>query len=370
MLYCIDPNVEEPIMLINKHIGFDEDEGQGIDGSLFQQELLQLDSLGKKRIQVWINSPGGIVMDGYNIYNAILKSKTKVDTYCVGIAASIAAVIFQAGRTRYMADYAKLMYHNAHGGDNKQLGVLNDSIAVMVGSRSNKPKDEVLKMMDRTTWIGAGEAFAGGFCDVVEVSSEYNRKRVTANEPKMMWKQSAEVLNSILSNNNKTITMLTKVTNKLGLNESANEDSILSAITAIENKAVGFENQLKEANNKLSEKETELTSVKNELDTLKTEKAAAEKLQKEAEEKANELKATNMVKEYAKQGRIKNDEATIARWSNLAKSDYAGTEEMLKELPVFKASNKIETSGNGSNEAVLTSVVARTMAETRNSLNL
>ena len=164
--------------------------------------------------------------------------------------------------------------------------------------------------------------------------------------------------------------MLTKVTNKLGLNESANEDSILSAITAIENKAVGFENQLKEANNKLSEKETELTSVKNELDTLKTEKAAAEKLQKEAEEKANELKATNMVKEYAKQGRIKNDEATIARWSNLAKSDYAGTEEMLKELPVFKASNKIETSGNGSNEAVLTSVVARTMAETRNSLNL
>ena len=93
--YTIDIDSDEPIMLINKHIGFDLDEGQGIDGSLFQEELLKLDSLGKKRIQVWINSPGGVVMDGYNIFNAILKSKTKVDTYNVGIAASIVTHSFR-----------------------------------------------------------------------------------------------------------------------------------------------------------------------------------------------------------------------------------------------------------------------------------
>lgn len=366
MLYCIDPLAEEPIMLIDRHIGFDEEAGMGIDGSLFQRELMQLDGLGKKRIQVWINSPGGIVMDGYNIYNAILKSKTKVDTYCVGIAASIAAVIFQAGRTRYMADYAKLMYHNAHGGDNKQLGVLNDSIAVMVASRSNKPKEDVLKMMDRTTWIGAGEAFSSGFCDVIEASNEYNRKRVTATEPKMMWKQSAEVLNSILNTNNKT--MLTKVTNKLGLVESANEDAILNAITAIENKAVKFESDLTEAKNKLAEKESELTTAKNELDTLKAEKEAAEKAQKEAEDKAVEVKATNMVKGYATQGKIKNDEATIAKWTNLAKADYEGTEQMLKELPTFKAANRIEVGQETNSEAALTSVVAMTMRDVRNKI--
>jgi ATP-dependent protease ClpP protease subunit len=55
-------------------------------GDLFQAELLALDQMEKKRIQVWINSPGGSVMDGYNMYNAMLKTKTKVDTYCVGIA--------------------------------------------------------------------------------------------------------------------------------------------------------------------------------------------------------------------------------------------------------------------------------------------
>ena len=87
-------------MLINKHIGYDQEEGPGIDGAIFQQELLQLDNLGKKRIQVWINSPGGLVSDGYSIYTSILKSKTPVDTYAFGSVASIAAVIFQAGRRR------------------------------------------------------------------------------------------------------------------------------------------------------------------------------------------------------------------------------------------------------------------------------
>src|SRR4051794_5419098 len=94
-LYTVDPAADEPIMLIDKHIGFDEVEGSGIMGDIFQKELLALDGMGKSRIQVWINSPGGLVSDGYNIYNAILKSQTKVDTYCTGMAASIAGVIFQ-----------------------------------------------------------------------------------------------------------------------------------------------------------------------------------------------------------------------------------------------------------------------------------
>ena len=66
-MYCVDLSADEPIMLINKHIGFDEKDGPGIDGSLFQEELLRIDAMGKKRIQIWINSPGGKVMDGYNI---------------------------------------------------------------------------------------------------------------------------------------------------------------------------------------------------------------------------------------------------------------------------------------------------------------
>ena len=97
-------------------------------------------------------------------------------------------------------------------------------------------------------------------------------------------------------------------------------------------------------------------------------KEAAEKAQKEAEEKAVEVKATNMVKGYATQGKIKNDEATIAKWTNLAKADYEGTESMLKDLPTFKAANHIEVGGGTNNDAVLTSVVAMTMRDVRNKI--
>ena len=75
--YCVNPNDEEPIMLINKHIGFDEAKGQGIIGSEFQKELLFLDSLGKKRIKIYMSTLGGSVLEGQLIYNSILKSVTK-----------------------------------------------------------------------------------------------------------------------------------------------------------------------------------------------------------------------------------------------------------------------------------------------------
>lgn len=363
MLYCIDPTADEPIMLINTHIGYDSDEGQGVDGAIFQQELLMLDSMGKKRIQVWINSPGGIVMDGYNIYTAILKSKTKVDTYNVGIAASIAAVIFQAGRNRYMADYAKLMYHNPYGGDSKELGVMKDSIAIMIAERTSKPKEDVLKIMDRTTWISASEALAGNFCDSIEVTARQNQKRMVATEPKAMWKEGAEILNSLLTKTDKT--MFNKVANKLGLVSEASEDSILDAITKIENRAVSAESKLTETQNKLTEVQNEAEQAKAELKEAneKLEKAETEK--KEAEETALTEKAKNMVEGYAKAGRIKNEAEVITKWVNLAKVDFAGTEQLIKDLPVTKVANKIELT-NVANEANLTNVVAAKMAELRN----
>ena len=123
-------------------------------------------------------------MDGYKIFNAILKSKTKVDTYNVGIAASIAAVIFQAGRKRVMADYSLLMYHNPYGGDDTELKKMRESLAIMIAERTSNSKEAVLKMMDKTTWIGAAEALSIGFCDEIEYSSEANVKHGNV---KAMW---------------------------------------------------------------------------------------------------------------------------------------------------------------------------------------
>lgn len=349
-MYCIDLNSEEPIMLINQHIGMDADEGMGINGAEFQRELLMLDSMGKKRIQIWINSPGGVVLDGYNIFNAIIKSKTPVDTYNVGIASSIAGVIFMAGRKRIMADYSSLMIHPPHGGDDrKQMEAITESLVTMLSAKSNMSDVEVKYLMDRTTWINSAECFAKGFCTDIEITSDSNKKRMPQTTNVMeMWK----VANSI--NNQKKInnTVMTKVTNKLGLNDAATEENIVSAISKMQNK-------IEEAEDKAKEMENAFNKSKNDFDAdmdnmkkdMNSKKEAFDKLQSEynnmcedkveSEKEAAKDKAKNMIEGYAKTGRIKNDEATIAKWTNIALVDFANAEELLKELPLNKVANSI-----------------------------
>lgn len=371
MPYTVDATADEPIMLINKHIGNDEADGPGIIGDLFQQELLQLDSLKKKRIQVWINSLGGDVQDGYSIYNAILKSNTPVDTYCVGMAASIAGVIFQAGRKRIMADYGILMYHNPFVPGSKAsietktlLSAMRDSIIKMICSRSGTDEKQMGYIMDRTTFIDANEALAQKLCDEIESSTDANIKYVRKPNPQNMvhyFKAYQPVLNKICYNKLtqvKNTTML-KVCMKLGLNEAATEDNVVAAIKAVEDKAetaevarIKAENELKALNksskaeldkmkdemeemaDKLKAKQAEYDKCKAALDAMTADKEAAEN-------SAKELAAKNMVEGYAEQGRIKNEETTKIKWIALAKADFEGTKNMLEEIPLSKPAPKI-----------------------------
>lgn len=350
-------------MLINRHIGFDATDGQGIDGALFQSELMQLDGMGKKRICIWISSPGGVVLDGYNIYAAILRTKTKVDTYNVGLSASIAAVIFQAGRTRYMADYALLMYHEAFGGDPKDLAPMNDSICTMIASRTGKPEPTIKGIMKRTTWIDATEAYDNGFCDEVENSVDFNKKRIAIGEPKMMFEQSKLILNSILQQKvqiKPTYMSIKLVTNALGLNEAATEDAILAGITTIKNKAAQDVSDITAIKNtavkekddamdkmqglerELKDKKDAYDKVFDALNKMKSEKDEADKKAKEEADKKEEEDCKNMVTNFAKAGRIKNDAETITKWVGTAKK--VGLEDakaLIEALPLNKTAPAI-----------------------------
>jgi ATP-dependent protease ClpP protease subunit len=362
-LYTIDVESDEPIMLINKHIGYDEQMGQGIDGSTFQAELLRLDTMGKKRIQVWISSEGGMVMDGYKIYNAILKSKTKVDTYNVGIAASIAAVIFQAGRRRIMADYSLLMYHNPYGGESTELKRMRESIAVMVAERTENIKEDVLKIMDRTTWISASEALLSGFCDEVEYSKDVNIKHGNA---KALWESGALIANSIINPKNKN-TMLTNVANKLGLNPEANEAAVMAEISSILNKKMSLEE-------KFTKIEDEYTAAKekcNELEAKMAEMAEelkeAENKKAEAEVDAKKIEAKNMVEGFVKAGKIKNESAD--KWIGQALVNFDTVKNLLEELPTNGKAAVISTNPVD-NDAALTMVAAKAMQDVRNKFKI
>ncbi|KAA2242808.1 hypothetical protein F0L74_09780 [Chitinophaga agrisoli] len=363
-VYTIDPSADEPIMLINRHIGVDDVDGIGIIGDLFQQELLTLDTMGKDRIQVWINSPGGSVVDGYAIYNAILKSRTKVDTYCVGIAASMAAVIFQAGRKRIMADYGILMYHNPFGGDNSDLiNKMKLSIVTMICSRSGMSETQCDAMMNRTTFVDSSEAFALKLCDEVELSGDYNKKRLqpVANNSKVYWSEANKILNKQFEKTPAMSTNMLKTTMALGLVEGVPEDAIVNAIKGVQDKAdkaeaqvIGLEKQVKDAANlhqkALDEKTAEIDQVKasltakqKEFDEMKAERDQLKAAKDTAEKEAKEIAAKNLIQGFVKVGKIKDDAEIIAKWVVKATENFDDTKATLEELPLNKAAVVIPT---------------------------
>lgn len=329
MTYCIDENIDEPIMLINTHIGFDEDEGMGIDGALFQKELLYLDTLGKKRIQIWINSIGGVVMDGFSIASAILKTKTPVDTFNVGICASIAGVVFMCGRNRVAMDYSLLMIHKPTGGnDEKVLNLMQESLITMLTAKSGLTTEQVSLLMNATSWINADDCLQMGFATEIEQTAE--TQKVTATNYAEIFTQANKITNRIL--NPITKKSMLKVTNKLGLNAEANEDSIVDAIEQMKNADLAEKEALMAEMEQLA---GAMTALKEKYDALMA--------QMEADKEASEIEdATEMIANFAKLGRIKNDDDNLKMWVNLAKADFAGTKAIIENLPLNVSAPKIE----------------------------
>lgn len=331
MIYCIDENIDEPIMLINTHVGFDDEEGMGIDGALFQKELLYLDTLGKKRIQIWINSIGGVVMDGYSIASAILKTKTPVDTFNVGICASIAGVIFMCGRNRIAMDYSLLMIHKPSGGsDEKVLELMQESLVTMLTAKSGLTADQVSVLMDATSWINANDCLDMGFATEIEKTAK--AETITATNYADIFTQANKITNKILKPIINTKKSMLKVTNKLGLNAEANEDSIVDAIEQMKNASA---EELQTLMLEMEQMETAMEALKEKYDAI------MEQMDAEKETRLEE-DAVEMISNFAKLGRIKNDDENVKMWVNLAKADLNGTKAIIENLPLNVVAPKIE----------------------------
>jgi hypothetical protein len=259
------------------------------------------------------------------------------------------------------------MMHNPFGSsDKKQLDAMKSSLVTMLASKSNITETEVDMLMSRTTWLDVAECFSSGFCTDIEVTSEKNKKRMPANDAKAMWNEGNLILNSVLIKPNKMI----KVTNKLKLQEAANEEAIVAAIEAIENKLKNSESELAKAKSDVEAANKIAKEAEEKYNALKQQADEAEAKVKQAAEELEAANIKNMVADFAKTGRIKNDEATIEKWVGTAKKiGIEETRAMLEELPFKKTANKIEIDGDGS-EGGLEGVVAKKMVELRNKLNL
>lgn len=143
------------------------DSWDGLDAAT----LVPLITEGNDDLDIRINSPGGYVMEGLAIYNAMIRaaaSGRKVTTHIDGLAASMASVIAMAGSEVIMADNALVMIHNpwdcACGDANElrraadQLDRLRDQIVGIYAKRTGLAADELVAMMDEETWFSAADA--------------------------------------------------------------------------------------------------------------------------------------------------------------------------------------------------------------------
>lgn len=144
---------------------------EGVSALSFAYEL---ESLGDvDAIDVYINSYGGSVAQGFAIYNQLKNHPAKVTTICSGFACSIASIIFLAGDERIMQDASLLMIHNPFcmtvGNANelrKQADDLDKMAQVSVDiycAATGLDEKTIKKMMDQETWITSKEACELGF---------------------------------------------------------------------------------------------------------------------------------------------------------------------------------------------------------------
>ena len=139
----------------------------------------------KKDIHVYINSPGGSVTSGLAIYDTLQYVKPNIFTYCIGQAASMAAVLLASGvkGKRYALPHSRIMLHQPWGGvqgqatdisiqANEILRIkvgLNDILAKHTGQTVAKIEEDT----DREFFMGPQEAKDYGLLDeVVEVGGE------------------------------------------------------------------------------------------------------------------------------------------------------------------------------------------------------
>lgn len=134
-------------------------------------------------VEVIINSGGGHIDAGSEIYSTLKEYKGDVTVKIVGLAASAASVIAMAGNKVIISPTAQLMIHNvssiAQGDYNEMLhqaGVLqemNRSIANAYILKTGKSETEILDLMNKETWLSAKSALQEGFVDeIMGVSSE------------------------------------------------------------------------------------------------------------------------------------------------------------------------------------------------------
>lgn len=317
------------VMHVYEDIGYG-----GVNGYYFAVELRYLiEEKNFKEIQVRINSVGGSVFEGFSIFSAILNAINEghnVNTYCDGVAASMAGVILLAGKKIFMKDYSRAMIHgvslSTEDGEPVSESSFSESDADMIDSTENmiltaihgrtgvdKAYLKGLMTNGKDNWFTPSELIEIGF--PIEIQ-ETGHKIDAPNDALVLSNMAKKIINN---NSSKKLNMK-KVTALLGINENANEDSIA-----------------KEVNNKLTLVNS-LTSKIKELENSLKEKEEENQKMKDLKDEADKVAATSIVDVAINKGQLSpKTEKEKSTLINQATANPEAFQSMINMIPVKAA---------------------------------
>lgn len=195
---------EEMSLKIYDYIG-DDGWGGGVTTSYIEDELKKAEN---KPLNIYINSYGGEVFEGFAIYNILKRYAGYKNVIIDGIAASISSVIAMSGDKVSMNTASMMMIHNASGvcfgnaEDMKKvvnaLEQMNEVIRDVYQTRTNLDRDKLAELMDNETFLTANECVEYGFADeIIETESNEKATAYALNEMKDSIEQRIKQFNDM-----------------------------------------------------------------------------------------------------------------------------------------------------------------------------
>lgn len=150
-----------------------------VANSIIAQLLFLAAKDPSKDIQLYINSPGGMVTAGLAIYDTMQYVKSPISTVSVGMAGSMAAILLAAGNKgkRYALPNSEILLHQVMGGVSgeaveveitaKQIVKIKDKLNKILAKHTGQPLERLEKDTDRDFYLSAEEAKEYGIVDEV-----------------------------------------------------------------------------------------------------------------------------------------------------------------------------------------------------------
>lgn len=157
--------------------------GSGVDddvANIIIAQFLFLESEDpEKDIQLYINSPGGVVTSGFAIYDTMQYVKSPVSTICIGQAASMGALLLCAGEKgkRFALPNSRIMIHQPLGGARgqatdieiqaREIRHMKDVITDILVAATGKDRETIARDIERDFYLGAAQAKEYGLIDEI-----------------------------------------------------------------------------------------------------------------------------------------------------------------------------------------------------------